>query len=244
MGLPCLVMLESLAHWVMSRGDLAFMLPTSPGPEWQAPCRVADMVDNLDALVLQGGADVCPQKYGEDPRRPEWAGDPRRDRYELALLEEFLRQRKPVLGICRGMQLLNVAMGGSLYQDIHEDHRTSQHRGLEHSPPATHEVRFTLGGDLNDLYPGQTGGRVLSVHHQCVKRLGRGLAIEAVSADDNLIEAIRIEDDEHFAWGLQWHPEIQAPGCQSHLDPGPILEYFRRVARQGAHQHRHMRRTG
>lgn len=234
LGLPCLVLLESLAHWVMSRGDLAFLIPTAPGPEWNAPCRVRELVDGLDALVLQGGADICPRAYGEEPARPEWCGDARRDGYELALLREFLRQRKPVLGICRGMQLLNVALGGSLYQDISAQfsqavcHRDDQ----VPAPGIYHTVQFIDGSWMQGLYSGQDGLPVVSVHHQAVKRLGEGLSVEAVCPDDALIEAIRLDSDEQFAVGVQWHPEIQPPGDPMFLTPQPLLEAFRQAALQ------------
>ena len=243
LGLPCLVMLESLAHWIMSRGDLSFLIPTQPGPEWNAPSRVLELVDHLDALVLQGGADVCPRNYGEQPRNPEWCGDPRRDEYELALIREFLHQRKPILGVCRGMQLLNVAMGGSLVQDIPQERPSPVcHRDLTLGAHATHEISFTRAGVLEELYQGRRGGQVVSVHHQAVKRLGQGLVVEAVSPEDQLIEAIRLDDDRYFAWGVQWHPEIQPPGNSSYLDPGPILEHFRQAALQRSRQARRLQR--
>lgn len=232
LGLPCLVMLESLAHWVMSRGDLAFLIPTAPGPEWNAPCRIPDLVSGLDALVLQGGADICPRAYGEEPVRPEWCGDPRRDGYELALLREFLAQRKPILGICRGMQLLNVALGGSLYQDIpaqlstkvcHRDDRVA-------APGIRHCIKFIENSWMESLYGAVPCMPVVSVHHQAVKRLGEGLSVEAMSPEDALIEAIRLESTEQFAVGVQWHPEIQPPGDPNFLTPDPLLQAFRQAA--------------
>jgi len=265
LGLPVLVLLESLAHWVMSRGDLAFLIPTSPGAEWNAPCRIPELVNTLDALVLQGGADVCPRAYGEEPVCQEWCGDARRDGYELALVQEFLAQRKPILGICRGMQLLNVALGGSLYQDVPSQfpnsicHR-SEGAGNQKTPDsgvhAAHTVRFIDSSWLHKLYTefasansgqvvsattrGPRSGTtyagaslnhpVVSVHHQAVKRLGEGLSVEAVSPEDALIEAIRLDSPRQFALGLQWHPEIQPPNDPAYLDPEPILQAFRTAA--------------
>lgn len=240
LGLPVLVMLESLAHWVMSRGDLAFLIPTLPGPEWNAPCRIPELVETLDALVLQGGADICPRAYGEEPVCPEWSGDPRRDGYELALVREFLQQRKPILGICRGMQLLNVALGGSLYQDIlaqlpeaichRVDTPVKPSMGLPAKLGACHSVRIVSDTWLSRLYPGNHERPVLSVHHQAVKVLGEGLSVEAVSPEDELIEAIRLNSEQQFALGLQWHPEIQPPGDSGYLDAEPILQSFREAA--------------
>jgi putative glutamine amidotransferase len=231
LGLPVLVMLESLAHWVMSMGDLAFLIPTAPAAEWNVPCRVPELVNTLDALVLQGGADICPRAYGEEPACPEWSGDPRRDGYELALVQAFLEARKPILGICRGMQLLNVALGGSLYQDIPAQVNTAIcHRNDEISPGVRHPVQFVSDSWLSRLYQGQPHHPVVSVHHQCVKLLGEGLSVEAVSPEDAIIEAIRLDSDEQFALGLQWHPEIQPHRDPYFLDPSPILEAFRQAA--------------
>ena len=224
-------MLESLAHWVMSMGDLAFLIPTAPAAEWNVPCRVPELVNSLDALVLQGGADICPRAYGEEPACPEWSGDPRRDGYELALVQAFLEAGKPILGICRGMQLLNVALGGSLYQDIPAQVPSAIcHRDDHVSPGVRHPVHFVSDGWLSHLYAKSSGRPVVSVHHQCIKRLGEGLSVEAVSPDDAVIEAIRLDSHNQFALGLQWHPEIQPHQDPEYLDPTPILKAFREAA--------------
>lgn len=111
---------QSVAQWIMSREVLVFMIPsiTRDGMLDRSAIRLSDYARSLDGLVLQGGADVSPAAYGEDAIRPEWARDRIRDRYEMELLHEFLESGKAVLGICRGAQLINVALGGSLYQDI------------------------------------------------------------------------------------------------------------------------------
>ena len=111
---------QSIAHWVMTHGALIFMIPSieTGGLIRRGNLSVEDYVEALDGLVLQGGADVSPRSYGDQPLRPEWQGDILRDRYEMELLAGFVDVGKPVLGICRGAQLINVAYGGTLWQDI------------------------------------------------------------------------------------------------------------------------------
>ncbi|MDO9194583.1 MAG: gamma-glutamyl-gamma-aminobutyrate hydrolase family protein, partial [Undibacterium sp.] len=114
---------ESIAQWIMTRDVMVFMIPTVNSNSLLHPSniRLRDYAKHLDGLVLQGGADVSPQSYSQLATRPEWSGDRARDMYELELLHEFIEADKPVLGICRGCQLINVAFGGTLYQDIKSD---------------------------------------------------------------------------------------------------------------------------
>jgi gamma-glutamyl-gamma-aminobutyrate hydrolase PuuD len=111
---------QSVAHWVMSRDVMVFMIPAVSGDAMvhRSSIRLSDYPGYLDGLILQGGADISPQSYGEEPSHPDWAGDRVRDAYEMELLHEFMEAGKAVLGICRGAQLINVALGGTLYQDI------------------------------------------------------------------------------------------------------------------------------
>ena len=104
---------QSFARWLQSAGALVFLVPDVVD---RAACglTLADYASELDGLVLQGGTDISPQLYGDTPVRPEWAGDPERDRYELELLNWFMDSKKPVLGVCRGQQLINVALGGTI----------------------------------------------------------------------------------------------------------------------------------
>lgn len=224
---------ESIAQWVMSRDVLVFMIPTvnADGLLHPSNIRLRDYARHLDGLVLQGGADVSPQSYAETPTRPEWSGDRARDMYELELLHEFVEAGKPVLGICRGCQLINVAFGGSLYQDIAAELPAAQAHVHADYDRHRHAVSFPPGSSLARLFAGQTQGLVNSIHHQAVKRLGRDMEVEALSVPDQMVEAIRYRKAP-FVMGLQWHPEFHRAGGQALLDCTPILDTFLRVARE------------
>lgn len=219
---------QSIAHWLMTANALVFMIPSIEGGGLlrRSSIRMADYVAELDALVLQGGADVSPLTYGEQPLKPEWNGDRIRDMYEIDLLQEFVSAGKPVLGICRGLQLINVAFGGTLYQDI------DQQRGnplFHHNPEAYdqhfHRIAFMPGSDLAGLYPNVGNVRVNSIHHQAVKTLGRDLVVEAKSVPDDIVEAIRWLGAS-FVVGVQWHPEFHDPANPDLLDGNALLLAF------------------
>jgi putative glutamine amidotransferase len=223
---------QSIAHWLMAHGALVFMVPTTQsGGLTRAQVSMSDYVGVLDGLVLQGGADVSPASYGEEPLRPEWSGDRVRDLYEIDLLWECVIQQKPVLGVCRGAQLINVAFGGTLWQDI----RTQVPDALGHVDHQAydghaHEIELVPGSGLGRLYPVQKRANVTSIHHQAIKDLGRGLAIEANSVPDGIIEAIRWSGAS-YVLGLQWHPEFHSKHGDSLLDCSPVLTEFLQSAR-------------
>ncbi len=219
----------------MEHGAVAFMVPAVAHDSKHAArhLKVEQVVQELDALVLQGGADVAPQTYGQAPMDPRWQGDVVRDRYELALLRTFLAQKKPVLGVCRGAQLLNVAFGGTLYQDIptqcpaaHAHVDTDLYDQLEH------DVTFLQGTALTKLYPNASQLRVTSIHHQAVAELGKGVVVEAVSTLDGMVEAIRWTGDT-YARGVQWHPEFHH-GRDALADSSPIMLDFLEASRAAA----------
>ena len=224
---------ESIAQWVMSRDVLVFMVPTVNTSGLLHPSNITlrHYARHLDGLVLQGGADVSPQTYSEAATRPEWGGDRARDLYELELLHEFVDAGKPVLGICRGCQLINVAFGGTLYQDV----ATNVPSALAHVNTSydahRHAIVFPSGSTLGKMFPTATRPVVNSIHHQAVKDLGRDIAIEAVSDPDGIIEAIRYVRAD-FVMGLQWHPEFHRAGGHELLDCTPILDEFLRAARE------------
>jgi gamma-glutamyl-gamma-aminobutyrate hydrolase PuuD len=224
---------ESIAHWVMSRDVLVFMIPTvgHQGMLHPSNIRLRDYAKHLDGLLLQGGADVSPQSYAEQATSPEWPGDRVRDMYELELLHEFIESGKPVLGVCRGCQLINVAFGGTLYQDIATDVPTAGVHVNEHYDQHRHGIHFPDGSTLANMFPGRRDAIVNSIHHQAVKTIGRDLNIEAVSASDGIIEAIRYRRAP-FVMGVQWHPEFHRAGGPELLDCTPLLDTFLRVARE------------
>lgn len=225
----------SLAHWIMAHGAVAFMVPAVTHDSQHAArhLKVEHVVQELDALVLQGGADVAPESYGQKPLKDEWRGDVVRDRYELALLRCFLAQKKPVLGVCRGAQLLNVAFGGTLYQDIATQCPAAhEHMDVELYDQFEHDVTFIQGSLLTELYPKAAQLRVTSIHHQAVAELGKGLVVEAVSTLDGLVEAIRWTGDA-YARGVQWHPEFHH-GRHALADSSPIMMDFLQASRDEA----------
>lgn len=230
-GKPLQYLESSIAHWIMEHGALAVMVPvidaSAPGEGRRVAVR--DYVAQLDGLVLQGGADVAPQTYGREPLQPQWGGDAIRDRYELALLHEFIHQGKPVVGICRGAQLLNVYFGGTLYQDLLTQRAdTQRHVDAELHDELVHDIIFTPGSQLAGLYRNIRQASVNSLHHQAVETLGEQLEVEAMSAADGVIEAIRWTGPG-YARGLQWHPEFHTR--RDHLlSSAPVMLDFLRAA--------------
>src|SRR3569832_28936 len=224
---------ESIAQWVMSRDVVVFMIPTinHNGLLHPSNIRLRDYARHLDGLVLQGGADVAPHSYSQAPTRPEWSGDRARDMNELELLHEFVEAGKPVLGVCRGCQLINVAFGGTLYQDIASDVPAAIAHVNDLYDSHRHFIRFPQGSSLGQMFKSVKTPLVNSIHHQAVKDLGRDLTVEAFSESDNIVEAIRYKKAP-FVMGVQWHPEFHHAGGEGLLDCTPILDSFLRAARE------------
>jgi putative glutamine amidotransferase len=180
---------------VQRAGGLALVLP----PDDVAAESPDELLDMLDGLVLAGGSDIDPASYGAQPH-PETRGSwPERDRFEIALGTRALERDMPVLGICRGMEMLNVIQGGTL----------DQHLGLElhrHTPGAftDHGVRLEPGS-LAERVVGAEHTGVKSAHHQGLDVLGEGV-VATGWADDGVVEAIELPD-RSFAVGVLWHPE-------------------------------------
>jgi putative glutamine amidotransferase len=225
---------QNVAHWLMQRDVLAFMVPSPDGPTRRSGSgiTVADYAAELDGLVLMGGSDVCPETYGEISLKPAWNGDRVRDVYEIALLRSFIALGKPVLGLCRGAQVINVAMGGTLYQDIPSQRPDAlRHRMQSIYDRNCHATSLVARSGLAKLYPHKTLVKTNSVHHQAVKDLGRELTVEAWSEPDHIVEAIRWSGPTYLV-GVQWHPEFHPPGDATFIDDTPLLDDFLATASQ------------
>jgi len=178
-------------------------------PAIGAKVNVCVILDSIDGLLLTGSpSNVHPSEYGAEPSHPDILDDPERDATTLPLIREAVRRDLPILAICRGIQELNVALGGTLHQRVHELPGRLNHRSQKDSPggpygPA-HHVTLSPGGLLTSL-AGTTEVMVNSLHSQGIDRLGPGLFVEAV-APDGQIEAVRLPK-ARFALGVQWHPE-------------------------------------
>ena len=229
---------QSIAHWVMSSGAMAVMIPSPLGDTQRGDVTLDDYAEWLDGLVLEGGSDVWPGSYGETPLQERWSGDRIRDDYEKALVAAFERVGKPVLGVCRGLQLLNVSFGGTLYQDIGTQRPEARvHRDATIYDRNFHDVEFVAGSKLASLYPQMKVAKVNSVHHQGIKDLAPGFVVEATSPDDGIIEAIRrpAAPGKSYIAAVQWHPEFHRADWGT-LDDTPILNDFLYAASEARKQ--------
>jgi putative glutamine amidotransferase len=204
-GLPdSWVMNQRYSRAVSTAGGLPVMIPLLEEED-----TLRAIYDRLDGVLLPGGVDVDPGTYGESPLPACGRLDPARDRVELAFARWAIEEGKPLFGLCRGLQIVNVALGGTLYQDIAVQRGDS----LKHDyfPTAgysrdhlAHPVTVAAGSRLDALV-GTAPLRVNSMHHQAVKDLAPGLVPSAV-APDGLIEAVEFTESP-FVLGVQWHPE-------------------------------------
>jgi len=185
-------------------------------------------LDQIDALIIQGGPDLDPKTYGETPINPDkWPGDPYLDKYNKKILDYFRNKKKPILGICRGCQYINCYFGGTLYQDLLTQYPEAlMHRDAFRYDALSHSIKIHPGGILEPIYGLENLKPVNSIHHQGIKKLGKGLKIEATSLEDNIIEAISYTKDEEFILGVQWHPEFYQLLKDEILNPHILLQTF------------------
>jgi putative glutamine amidotransferase len=198
-----LLLPRSYVDAVQRAGAVAVMLPPDPALV-EDPGQLLELIDGL---MLAGGADIDPASYGESPHAETTDTVPERDVFEIALARRAIEQDMPVLGICRGMQLINVAFGGTLLQHLPERFGHHEHRRVAGSfDGADHDVELR-DGTLAMRVVGEARHATKSHHHQGIDRLGEGLVISGVSALDGLPEAIE-HPGASFVLGVQWHPEV------------------------------------
>ena len=178
-----------------------------------------ELADRADGLCLTGGCDIAAELFGQ--ARSQYSGkpDPWRDAQELYLCRLFLERKKPVLGICRGLQMINTALGGDLVQDLKDE------KGLDHPYHSIHSVRSTEGSWFRETF-GESF-LVNSYHHQAIGRLGDGLRVTVTAEEGRIIEAVEHETLPVFA--VQWHPERQTgehPYDPEAADMTPVFRRF------------------
>ena len=203
-GEPLIVLQERYARAIEQVGALPVVLPITA---YEAGIRAT--LDRLDGLVVSGGNfDIHPEFYGEKPIDGLGRSYKERTEFELGLISLALKRDLPLLGICGGAQAINVALGGSLYQDIGTQIvGAGEHQQGALKDRGGHEVRIHEGTKLRGIV-GRASLEVNTTHHQAVKKLGKGLLVNA-TAGDSVIEGIESED-RSFVLGVQWHPEFLA----------------------------------
>lgn len=212
---------NDMARYVSPKGVLPVLIPDLPDD------LLDELVEEMDGFVFQGGTDLAPESYGEPPIGP-WKGDALRDTYELKLFQKAMETDKPILGICRGMQLMNVYFGGTLYQDTSTQcENVLAHRNAETYDRVSHKIEFSEGKILSKIYNGCTDCYVNSIHHQSVKTLGKHLEVLAESPEDGIIEAIGYtKAPEGMIMGVQWHPEFSHTLGKKVIDADKLYHHF------------------
>ncbi len=209
-------MLPGYLNGIKEAGAIGIILPLTSSIE-----DTVAVFEKCDGLLMTGGHDVSPSLYNEQPQPSCEATCQERDVLETALYSKALQLDKPVLGICRGIQLINVLQGGTLYQDLPTEHPSTIDHNME--PPYTDIVHYVSLNKQTPLYELLSTERlgVNSCHHQAVKELGKDLEVMAES-EDGLVEAIR-HTEKKFVWAVQWHPEFDF-----HVNPNSrkIFEAF------------------
>lgn len=196
---PKLVLNTAYTNSIIAAGGEPVILPLYGGVDCSA------VLERLDGIVFTGGADVAPLLYGEEPRPQVTACWREEDEAEIAYVKAAIKTKLPILGICRGQQIVNVALGGTLIQDIpsQTENKLCHCQSMVIRSELTHSVKLSEGSKLYDILKGPDI-LVNSFHHQAVKDLGEGLKVVG-TAPDGVIEAIESEDGNILC--VQWHPE-------------------------------------
>lgn len=200
---------------VINAGAVPFIIPFTTHKE-----TLDANVEMLDGLIITGGYDINPLRYNEDPHEKLQEVSQERDEFEFYVFEKALEKKVPILGICRGHQLINVACGGSLYQDI----SLIEGSYIKHSQKtlcksSTHKVEIAKDSMLSEIFGEET--LVNSFHHLALKDIATGFKVTA-RAKDGVVEAIEKEGD-HFVMGVQWHPETLTEEREDMLN---LFSYF------------------
>ncbi len=181
-------------------GGIPIIMPMTDEP------LAEEYIQLVDGLLLTGGQDISPHLYRQEPRQVIGEISPKRDQTEIALIKAALKYNKPILAVCRGMQLLNVYFGGTLYQDLTEIPDISiQHVQKTKPQIPTHTINIVEDTQLYQIMGAKS--QINSYHHQAINELGNGLTISALSPD-HVIEAF--ESKKHNIVAVQWHPELTA----------------------------------
>ncbi len=195
-------LVDKYVEAVLNAGGIPLIVPAVPSPNI-----ISSLFQKIDGVLLTGGGDIETQRYkGEDHPRV-YGVDLVRDQFEIELVQSAVLKKKPLLGICRGIQVMNVALGGDLYSDVSDQRENSlRHDWFPDYPRdlLAHEVQISNNSMLHEI-TGCDRMKVNSLHHQGIKTLAPGLNATAF-AEDGLIEAVNIEDHPFFL-GVQWHPE-------------------------------------
>lgn len=209
--LPYSFLYRGYSEAIIGAGGIPFLLPVIKDKR-----DVESFLGRIDGLLLTGGNDVPPERYGEKRHRKTVCVHSDKDASDSVLLQTALEMKKPILSICYGVQLVNVIFGGSLIQDIPSEYKSSIIHKDPHNKSYTHSVMVEKDSLLYSII-GSGFIETNSIHHQAIKRLGKGLKNVAHTVD-SIIEAVEWTDDYPFLLGVQWHPEriIDNP-CQASL---------------------------
>lgn len=192
---------EDYVNSVIKNGGLPYILPMNADKDV-----ISEQVEHLDALILSGGQDVNPLNYGQGMHQKCSDILPERDEFDFELLRCAKKKGIPILGICRGLQIINAYHKGTIFQDLSLKEGIYLKHNQVHSPSlTTHKISITKGSKLNEIL-GQDEAMVNSFHHQILDKVASGFKVSAIS-DDGAIEAIEAQDYD-FLLGVQWHPEM------------------------------------